>query len=145
MSDQATLLDAWINPNGNFDLGRYALALSVQKCRETIQEDKRKLNSAVERSAKNVLSKLSKGRFSLGDTKLQAYRHPEHNNEALFRHEDCWMILDSCGDICTFETLEEALKEFLCPIGHQMWFESLVYNQAKPPIKFIDEGGKGFA
>jgi hypothetical protein len=53
--------------------------------------------------------------------------HPVHMNECLAycKKDSLWIILDCYGDVYTFPTLESALQEFECAIGHQMWLDSI--------------------
>jgi len=52
--------------------------------------------------------------------------HPRHKNECLVYDQNLkiWAILDCYGDVYSFLTLEDALKEFDCEEGHLMWLAS---------------------
>ena len=52
--------------------------------------------------------------------------HPRHKNECLVydKHHKIWAILDCYGDVYSFPTLEEALKEFDSEEGHLTWLAS---------------------
>ena len=66
---------------------------------------------------------------------VTAYKHPIHDNEALFiqempdSDEVVYRILDCCGDNNHYDDLGTALNEFLGVIGEHMWMDSLGYNQ----------------
>jgi len=55
--------------------------------------------------------------------------HPKHANERLVVTNHGFAIHDCFGDIYHYETLTEALINFLSPVGDYMWFEGLVYGQ----------------
>ena len=52
--------------------------------------------------------------------------HPRRKNECLVydQHHKIWAILDCYGDVYSFLTLEEALKEFDSEEGHLTWLAS---------------------
>ena len=52
--------------------------------------------------------------------------HPRHKNECLVydQHHKIWAILDCYGDVYSFPTLEDALKEFDSEEGHLTWLAS---------------------
>jgi predicted RNase H-like nuclease (RuvC/YqgF family) len=110
----------------------------LQKRKSDIPALKKELEENDERIRQNPearLSQLKQGK-TIGCSKsgerveVTAYKHPTHNNEALFVEEMdevgvVYRIQDCYGDSTLFQNLGDALVEFLGLEGQYMWLDSL--------------------
>ena len=142
-TQQRNYVQEWINEGDTFYIERYMHALRLQKDKEDLKELKKKAEkkeAEIKKDPEAWLAKLKTGK-AMGYNKdgeqveVTAYRHPIHDNEALFiqempdSDEIVYRILDCCGDNNHYDDLGTALNEFLGVVGEHMWIDSLSYNQ----------------
>ncbi len=135
---QQDFIQEWIHENGSFHMDRYIMLLQAKKELENIpalREKEEKQAEDIKRNPQVFLNRLKKGKTApckSMNNKTEAYKHPLHNNEALYLSDNLekvpHLMKDCYGDWYSYPTLEEALENFLSPCGHHQWIEALAYG-----------------
>lgn len=131
---QQDFISEWIN-EGHFHMDRYFMIKHAQLERENISaliEKEKKQAEDINRNPLVFLNTLKKGTttpFESMNNTTEAYKHPSHNNEALYLSDNLekapHFIRDFYSDLYAYTTLEEALENFLSPSGHHQWIDGL--------------------
>ena len=91
------------------------------------------LQMKIQKDSKGVLSYLKEAtlidRDKIVSSKNKAYHHPSHTEEALIQFKNEWFVYDLCGDFTSYRSLEDALLDFISPIGDLMYRDMVKVGQ----------------